>query len=249
MNKKVKTNPKYSEVKSVINHGKTVKDVTIASDQLIAKKKGENFGRIKATTLAKFLSETNNEESVFGLVQKETFEDKENCDTRSTTSSIMSVGAESVTSAVTCTTDMLGITAETKFILLDMRDEDEYRDFHIREAINFPAPNISRDKMFAQLLRFKNHADKIIVVYMNDERFGTQYAKLLFEKGFDNVYLLSGGMEKFLETHHELVEGSKVPEKVKPKESKTKPLGASKISKMGSTTSSIMGKTSTTFKK
>jgi hypothetical protein len=32
MNKKVKTNPKYSEVKSVINHGKTVKDVTIASD-------------------------------------------------------------------------------------------------------------------------------------------------------------------------------------------------------------------------
>jgi hypothetical protein len=65
----VKTNPKYSDVKSVIDHGKTMKDVTVASDKLIAKKKGENFGRIKASTLAKFLNETNNEESVFGLMQ------------------------------------------------------------------------------------------------------------------------------------------------------------------------------------
>lgn len=60
-----------------------------------------------------------------------------------------SVGGESVTSAVTCTTEMLGVTSETKFILLDMRDEDEYKKFHIKEAINFPAPNITRDKVFA----------------------------------------------------------------------------------------------------
>lgn len=64
--------------------------------------------------------------------------------------------AESVTSAVTCTTDMLGITADTKFILLDLRDDDEYKKFHIKEALSFPAPNILRDKVFSQLLRFKN---------------------------------------------------------------------------------------------
>lgn len=88
----------------------------------------------------------------------------------STTGSILSVGAESVSSAITCTTDMLGITSDTKFILLDLRDEDEYKQWHIKEAINFPAPNISRDKVFSQLLRFKNKTDKIIVVYMADER-------------------------------------------------------------------------------
>jgi hypothetical protein len=65
----VKTNPKYQDVKSVINHGKTLKDVQSVSDNLIAKRKGENFGRIKASTIAKFLSETNNEESVFGLMR------------------------------------------------------------------------------------------------------------------------------------------------------------------------------------
>jgi centrosomal protein CEP41 len=38
---------------------------------------------------------------------------------------------------------MLGISSETKFILLDLRDEDDYKKWHIREAINFPAPKIS----------------------------------------------------------------------------------------------------------
>lgn len=127
------------------------------SDNLVAKRKGENFGRIKASTIARFLSETNNDESVFGLMRDANdAEDKENnFDVHSTTGSVMSV-AESVKSTVTCTTDMLGITAETKFILLDLRDDDEYKKYHIKEAINFPAPNISRDKVFAQLLRFKN---------------------------------------------------------------------------------------------
>ena len=78
---------------------------------------------------------------------------------------------------------------------------------------------------------------------MDDERQGTHYAKLLFEKGFDNVYLLSGGLEKFLETNYDLVEGLKVPEQVKPKEKKSVKKSAT------STTTSIMGKSSVSFKK
>jgi centrosomal protein CEP41 len=153
----------------------------------------------------------------------------------------MSVGAESVSSAVTCTTDMLGITSQTKFILLDLREEEDYKKWHIKESINFPAPNITRDKTFGQLLRFKNQSDKIIVVYMYDERSGTHYAKILHEKGFDNVYLLSGGIEKFYETNTDLVEGTDLPVITKPKQGKT-----SKV--MGSGKSTPMNKTATTFK-
>jgi centrosomal protein CEP41 len=50
---------------------------------------------------------------------------------------------------VTVATDQLGITSETKFILLDLRDEDDYKKYHIKEAISFPAPNILRDKVFS----------------------------------------------------------------------------------------------------
>ncbi len=115
-------------------------------------------------------------------------------------------------SAVTYNTEQLGITEETTFLLLDMREESEYDDFHIRESLNFPAPNVTRDKIIPELFRFRNKEDKLIIIYMYDERSGTAAAKLLYEKGYDNVFLLSGGIEEFLTNHNELVEGKNVPD-------------------------------------
>ena len=113
--------------------------------------------------------------------------------------------------AVTYATEMIGITAQTSFLLLDMRDADEYNLWRIKESVNFPAPNIARDKMIPELFRFKNQPDKLIVVYMFDERQGSQYAQQFTEKGFENLYLLSGGCEEFLEKFSDLCEGRQVP--------------------------------------
>ena len=74
--------------------------------------------------------------------------------------------------AVTYATDMLGITANTTFLLLDLREPDEYNNWHIKESINFPAVNIARDKTIPELFRFKNAPDKLIITYMLDERSG-----------------------------------------------------------------------------
>ena len=76
--------------------------------------------------------------------------------------------------AITYATDMLGITANTTFLLLDLREPDEYNDWHIKESINFPAANIGRDKTIPELYRFKNAPDKLIICYMLDERQGVQ---------------------------------------------------------------------------
>ena len=51
----------------------------------------------------------------------------------------------------------------------------------------------------------------MIIVYLEDERIGTEVATKLVEKGFENSYLLSGGIEKFLEEFTDLVEGTNVP--------------------------------------
>merc|ERR1711998_118343 len=83
--------------------------------------------------------------------------------------------------------------------------------WRIKEAINYPAANIGRDKIIPELFRFKNATNKLIIVYMNDERKGTASATLLHEKGYDNVFLLSGGIEQFNEEFHNLVEGRNVP--------------------------------------
>jgi len=112
---------------------------------------------------------------------------------------------------VTYATEMIGITANTTFLLLDLRDQEEYALWRIKEAVNYPAPNIGRDRVIPELYRFKNSPDKLIIVYMNDERQGTQYAKALLEKGYENTYLLSGGIEGFLEEYSDMCEGRSVP--------------------------------------
>lgn len=106
---------------------------------------------------------------------------------------------------------MLGLTADTTFLLLDLRDADEYQLWHIKEAINFPAANIARDRSIPELYRFRNQPDKLIICYMNDERQGTQAAQMLAEKGYENTYLLSGGIEAFLEDFTDMCEGRQVP--------------------------------------
>ena len=114
-------------------------------------------------------------------------------------------------SAVTYATDMLGITDQTSFLLLDLRDPEEHEHWRIKESINYPAANIARDKMIPELFRFKNKPNKLIIVYMADERKGTQAANLMAEKGYENVFLLSGGIENFNEEFNEMVEGRNVP--------------------------------------
>ena len=45
------------------------------------------------------------------------------------------------------------------------------------------------------------------MIYIEDERKGVDCAKLFTEKGFDNIYLLSGGFEGFAEHFPEFLEG------------------------------------------
>ena len=51
--------------------------------------------------------------------------------------------------------------------------------------------------MFARLNIFKNKADTMVVVYDEDERRGIFSSRVIYEKGFDNLYLLSGGFYLF----------------------------------------------------
>lgn len=71
-------------------------------------------------------------------------------------SALSMASAMSNATAVTYATDMIGITAQTSFLLIDLRDPEEYNLWRIKESINFPAPNIARDKMIPELFRFKN---------------------------------------------------------------------------------------------
>ena len=53
--------------------------------------------------------------------------------------------------------------------------------------------------------------DKLIIIYHFDEKHGMPTANLFAEKGYENVFLLSGGVEKFLTYYPEFVQGKRVP--------------------------------------
>ena len=53
----------------------------------------------------------------------------------------------------------------------------------------------------------KNLKDKIIVIYDYDEKVACPMGNLFFEKGFDNVYVLSGGLQLMAESFPQLLVG------------------------------------------
>ena len=201
LEKKVPSNPRYKHVGSQLKTGKTIRDVEILSNQAVAKRKGELFRRIRCSTVAKLLNEVTTYESVFQL-------GKENEDFNDDVASQVSVAASEAASVFSVVnTEALGLNQETEFVILDLREPAEFEQFHIKEAVSFPAPNITRDRFPADVFRAKNHPNKFIIVYAWDERPGVDASQKFSQRGFDNVYLLSGGIEEFAKQFPQLIEG------------------------------------------
>ena len=92
-----------------------------------------------------------------------------------------------------------------------MREPESYRKWHIRDSLNYYHVLLNQDKFIPELYRFRNQPNKMIIVYLDDERIGTEIAQKMVEKGYENAFLLSGGIERFNDEFHEIVEGTDVP--------------------------------------
>lgn len=85
----------------------------------------------------------------------------------------------------------------------------------------------------------------MIIIYSKEERSGMQAATLFSEKGFENVFLLSGGIEEFTKLYPEMCDGpgverlinEKLMEEKKKNEAMMK--SQSKLSKFQKTTASV----------
>lgn len=82
------------------------------------------------------------------------------------------------------------------YLLLDVRDSVEYRAGHIATALHFSPQRLSRTTEFdTPMLRlYRDRSDAVIVVYDSDERSAPRVATVLTQRGYDNVFLLSGGL-------------------------------------------------------
>ena len=88
------------------------------------------------------------------------------------------------------------LALESPYLLIDIREKDAYDAGHLRTAKHFPTSRLSRAFQFEtkELRSFCNKEGKIIVVYDEDESMAPKAATVLVERGYDNVYMLSGGI-------------------------------------------------------
>lgn len=83
-----------------------------------------------------------------------------------------------------------------EYLVLDVRETDEYEAGHARGSISYPATLFTHSchPFSAEVLRYKNREGAAIILVDNDERVAGPAANLCFEKGVDNIYVLSGGL-------------------------------------------------------
>jgi len=77
-------------------------------------------------------------------------------------------------------------------VVVDVRPQEEYAQFHIRGAVNVQLPDLPA---FMQ----ENRAREKVVLYSNGMTHPAQARDALFRRGFHNVLILTGGLTGFLD--------------------------------------------------
>jgi len=82
------------------------------------------------------------------------------------------------------------------FLLLDVREPDQYHRNHLVYSNTYQHTRLNRafDYETKEMLRLKNKSGAIIVVYDDDESLARICATTLTQRGYDNIFMLSGGI-------------------------------------------------------
>lgn len=187
---------------------------------------GEMFRRVNRRQLHQLMIACESgDESIYAL--QERWDDVEDNDElasvrsgRSSTSSVGSVGSMNSTVIMTHTAregsaaQVAASAANDHFLLLDVRDDDAaFARFHIDGAVHYTPAMLRRDHFTPQLYKFKNAENKLIILYDTDEtsRIALECCALFIQKGFTNIFLLTGGLKHFGEKYHSRIVGDAPP--------------------------------------
>jgi rhodanese-related sulfurtransferase len=99
------------------------------------------------------------------------------------------------------------------YLILDVREPENYNICHILQAKSYPYTMIRRDYLLPEIYQFKNKPEHLIILYCDDERISRDTAKTMVDRGIDNVYLLEGGLKEFASHYPAFVEGH-IPERL-----------------------------------
>jgi len=226
--KRVPQSKKYSHINSNIDTGASAKKQNVVSTAQAARRRDEIFKRVKPATLVRMLQEREVNESVYAMGSGGGGSERGDTigNDLASISSVMaskapahSVAVHSVASVHSVAGSVLSvIDSDTTindlrdFVLLDLREPQDFDQCHLPMALNYPAQKINRDQFSPELYSCKRDNSKLLIVYHADDALTAGVATLLVQKGWDNVHALTGGFEEMAQSYPEALEGD-VPER------------------------------------
>ena len=96
---------------------------------------------------------------------------------------------------------------EKPYLILDVREREEYEEFRLLQSRSFPYVYLRQDRVHPELGNFKNKEAHLIIIVCRDDRMGSDAAKILVDRGADNVYLLSCPVNEFAQDYPAFAEG------------------------------------------
>lgn len=99
------------------------------------------------------------------------------------------------------------------FLLLDIRDKQQFDKYHIKTAKQYDMSLLRKDKLGNDIYYFKNKSDKIIIICGNEENVAIKFANELSKKYIDNLFLLTSSVKRFCIKFPELCVGTNLPQR------------------------------------
>ncbi|CAF0754864.1 unnamed protein product [Adineta ricciae] len=219
LDKRIPRNPRYENVQTTIDTGDSLTNALKRSEESRGYAKpqaGELFKRMKISTLIKLIiqvAEINSLENESRNTDRPETQDSQMSaeTTRSTLQTVIrGVGEMDIyrdymnrnstipVTPKTANSDNLELDFDERpYLIVDLRDIDEFNTNHIVSAHHYPAAMLSRcsNNESKELLIYKNKKGKIIVLYDEDEQIAPRAATIMSERGYNNIFLLSGGLK------------------------------------------------------
>jgi len=105
------------------------------------------------------------------------------------------------------TNDAQPLKTQDDILVLDVRPQEKFNKCHIQHAISYEKKRLMQDQITPDLYAFKQASNKKLVVYDTDDKTTSEVATLLVNKGWCNVFSLTGGFEETVATYAEICEG------------------------------------------
>jgi len=214
IDRKVPESKRYAHVRSNIDTGATARKQHVAAAVAVIRQRDEIFKRIRPATLVRLLQEREVCESVYAHGSAS----DAGCGTSASSVVAVKAGRAAATPSVASISSVAGsvvsiVDSDTTvdqlrdLVLLDLREEQDFEQCRLPLAVSYPAARINRDQISPELYQCKRNASKLLVVYHDNDQSSAAVATLLLQKGWETVYVLSGGFEEMLQSYPEVLEG------------------------------------------